>query len=366
MFLQHSKNTGTANRVGVVAASLIAVVAAGSAIFGSTPMPASASNENFSAIIKINEVFNTKNGDATPASYFGNGEVRNSGETFPLVVNGAPVQDYVLPKNVPGLSVQRGNGFIKISMDSRRTKGKEGAAGYITINGSNFVSISESGRPEKLEDRKKRDARLGKILRDEAVLTSSTSARFTLTAGPKIDTFTIWYATPAVVATPTATPVPTSTPVATATPIPTATPVVTATPVPTATPVVTRDIYATCVDGNGNVIVVTSGSSQNCNVNVNKQNIELNINNSSNNSSSNSAKSENSGNNVQVVTAAAAPRVAGAAIAQVIAHPTRVTSRPTAVPVTAKTGAGDLGAILFSTISGGSGLAYMVRRALIG
>ncbi len=162
---------------------------------------------NINAKITISEVFNTKQGDTTPKSFFGNGDQRGSGESFPLVTKGTLVTDSTLPKDVEGLSVQRGNGFIKVSMDSRRTKGKEGASGTVTIEGATFTSITSAGRPERVDDRKKREEKLGKVLRDEAILVSSNQARFTLTSGPKIDTFTIFYSTPAAIAA-TATPTP--------------------------------------------------------------------------------------------------------------------------------------------------------------
>ncbi len=171
------------------------------------------SSTNINAKITISEVFNTKQGDTTPKSFFGNGDQRGSGESFPLVTKGKVVTDSTLPKDVEGLSVQRGDGFIKVSMDSRRTKGKEGASGTVTIEGATFTSITSAGRPERVDDRKKREEKLGKVLRDEAILVSSNQARFTLTSGPKIDTFTIFYTAPTAAA---ATATPTSTPIANA------------------------------------------------------------------------------------------------------------------------------------------------------
>jgi hypothetical protein len=113
----------------------------------------------------------------------------------------------------------------------------------------------------------------------------------------------------------------------------------------------------------------------------------LNVNNSSNNSSTNNNSSNNSsenksesqstgGSNTNVITVASAPTSTGtvAGITTSKAVETKTVYVPVvphvagiqSVPVTAKTGSQGMAAILLSTLSGGSGLAYVIRKTLIG
>ncbi len=215
--------------------------------------------------------------------------------------------------------------------------------------------------------------------------------------------------TPTPTVTPTATPTPTPTPTATPTPMPspspsvtpspTPSPSVTPSPTPTPTPSVTPEptpsptpiIRVACLDKNNVVIIVAENATQNCNVNSNTQTLSLNINNSSNNSANNSSnnsstnnnssnnssenKSESKStggsntNNVTVASTVPTGTVAGITTGKVLGIKTVYVPQVagiTSVPVTAKTGYEGLATILLSTVSGGSGLAYVIRKALIG
>ena len=148
------------------------------------------------------------------------------------------------------------------------------------------------------------------------------------------------------------------------TPVP-PTPTVVPTPTPTPTP---TPIILTCSDGQ--TIIVGQNTNVNCNTNTNNNNIVLNVDNSSNNSSSNSSSSESKSNtgdvkvtqvNTQTQTAVKGSGQVAGAVAY--AAPT---SAPQAVPVTAKTGAEGVATLLFSTLFGGSGLTYIVRKTILG
>ena len=148
------------------------------------------------------------------------------------------------------------------------------------------------------------------------------------------------------------------------TPVP-PTPTVAPTPTPTPTP---TPIILTCSDGQ--TIIVGQNTNVNCNTNTNNNNIVLNVDNSSNNSSSNSSSSESKSNtgdvkvtqvNTQTQTAVKGSGQVAGAVAY--AAPT---SAPQAVPVTAKTGAEGVATLLFSTLFGGSGLTYIVRKTILG
>jgi hypothetical protein len=174
--------------------------------------------------------------------------------------------------------------------------------------------------------------------------------------------------TPTIKPTPKPTPKPTIKP----TPKPTVKPTPTPTPKPTMTPTPTPVITATCLDGNGNVIIVTDSSTINCNVNknTNANTISLNIDNSSNNSSDNSSSNNNEVHVEQKVETKTvkAPTAKKPRIAAAVTHtvPAYVAPSVVHVPVTAKTGPTGLATLLFSTLTGGSGLAYVIRKAIIG
>lgn len=157
------------------------------------PFGGAISAENINATITIDEVYNTNSGDTLPNSYFGNGDVRASGEEFPLIVGGNAITDPVLPGEVPGISVQRFKGFLFISINSDSTSGAEGARGTITIEGSTFTSMLTGTTIEGLENTSGHPAQLGNISRDEAIITSPTQLKFTFTAGPDRDGFLLFY-----------------------------------------------------------------------------------------------------------------------------------------------------------------------------
>ncbi len=152
-------------------------------------------------------------------------------------------------------------------------------------------------------------------------------------------------------------------------------PTPTPTPSPTPTPTPTPTIFTTCVNAQGKVVAVSIDTLENCNVNTNTntQTVSLSIDNSannsadnsSNNSSENKAVANNSGNSntVNVEQEAGSQKVAKIAGAAAY-HAMPVPGVP--VPVTAKTGAGDIATLAFSTLSGGTGLTYVIRKFLLG
>ncbi|MEK7499269.1 MAG: hypothetical protein AAB649_01545, partial [Patescibacteria group bacterium] len=126
---------------------------------------------------------------------------------------------------------------------------------------------------------------------------------------------------------------------------PTPTPTTTPKPTPTPTPAPATNI--------NNVVNVTVDNSSN---------------NSSNNSSSNNneVKVEQKVEQKNIAKKTEIKKAKVAAAVQVAPQYVYVTPQVVHVPVTAKTGPTALATLLITTLTGGSGLAYVVRKAIAG
>ena len=165
-------------------------------------------------------------------SYFGNGEIAGDAVPVDLVRNGQPVIDGVLPFNVNGLAVQRGNGFITIQLYSKGStnRGKECVIADVNLENATFTGFQNGGgkwknRLDRPTNGKWRFCRGGG--KDEVWVGIGTgTAEFISASGPGNDTFTLYYdylANPPA-GTPTCAPTATPTPTVTVTPTPTPVP----------------------------------------------------------------------------------------------------------------------------------------------
>ncbi len=171
-----------------------------------------------------------------PISFFGNGDQAGDAVFVDLVKeNGQPVIDGKLPTNVDGLAVERGDGFVTIQLYStgRDNKGKECVSADINLEHAKFTSFQNIGsnwkvRSERPEDGKWRFCRNAK---DEVFPGVGTShAEMISAAGPKNDTFTLYYKADATQGLPICPIVTPSTGPATPTPTSGPTPTLTVTP----------------------------------------------------------------------------------------------------------------------------------------
>ena len=102
-------------------------------------------HENINATIELADISNEGTGDiknriyvdAEPTFY-------KSGQEFALVEDGVAVKDSAFNRDVPGVAVQRGNGWFMISIYGRHKPGgtgKETVSGKVTINGAGVKKV---------------------------------------------------------------------------------------------------------------------------------------------------------------------------------------------------------------------------------
>lgn len=138
-----------------------------------------------------------------PISFFGNGEQAGDNIFVDLTKNnGQPVIDGKLPTNVDGLAVERGDGFITIQLYSagRENKGRECVSADINLQNATFTSFQNVGSNWKVRSERPQDGkwRFCRNIKDEVFPGIGTShAEMISAAGPKNDTFTLYYKTDA-------------------------------------------------------------------------------------------------------------------------------------------------------------------------
>lgn len=168
-------------------------------------------NENISLNIKLDNISNEGKGnlqnriyvDSKPGFY-------KSGASIPLVEDGVAIKDTAFNRDVPGVAVQRGNGWVQISMYGRHypaDTGEEAVSGKIAFEGAGIkkaingtgINISENGDWDgPFENQGDGEYVLGGT-NDEFIvgvstpetLTNSVEFYSTVTAG--IDSFYIYY-----------------------------------------------------------------------------------------------------------------------------------------------------------------------------
>lgn len=200
---------------------------------------AQCSPEDIQMQVNFSNVEDRGQGRVTNTVFLGDGSQRVAeGEWFDVVRDGEMVTDESFDRDVPGLAIRRGNGWVRVHLFGNLPK--EGAAadgfakhfevmnGSIAINGSTFTRFQNNEPGDNPVDGQGDGQHQNRRSAEDEVVFDSNSVRFFLTVTGDGDTFTLFYNVDCSTPTPTASPTPTATP--TATPTPSATPTPTPTP----------------------------------------------------------------------------------------------------------------------------------------
>jgi len=143
--------------------------------------------------VDITDMIATRQETILPQVHLGSSTVIPDNTFFSIRSGGTNQTDSTIRMDVPGLSAQRGNGWIKFLIESKGTPGRKGFTGNISIEGARFYGIATEGRPNKVERPFNGKERLGRITQDEIAIENDNLTSFTLTVGPRTDSFTLYY-----------------------------------------------------------------------------------------------------------------------------------------------------------------------------
>src|SRR3989339_649451 len=148
--------------------------------------------------IYLTHVSNEGAGNTQPKIYLTNESLPvNPGQTIDLVQNGVPVIDAIEQLNIPGLSVQRGNGWVRIGLYGSHPTHEsiERMIGEMVLLGAQVTAFENDTRASNPVERPRNNIHRGIPTEDEVYPNVGTNnTAFFLTVDTANDVFTIRYA----------------------------------------------------------------------------------------------------------------------------------------------------------------------------